>query len=110
MNFFDITLPSIPGKNIKFKIQDIKSIGFSRQAPRFKEDKTFLTKRFIDSFKNFQEKNDADESEAETKISLCCSCMTEKPADEFRYIVPETKKYLVPKYEEMKNYTPSEKK
>jgi len=32
---FDINIPSIPGKIIKFKIQDIKSTAFGTQKNRF---------------------------------------------------------------------------
>lgn len=44
---FDINLPTIPGKSIKFKIQDIKSKAFGAQAARFKDNKGLLTKKFI---------------------------------------------------------------
>jgi hypothetical protein len=53
---FDISIPSIPTKRIKFKIQDIKNTAFGSQKNRFKEDKSFLTKKFIESFNNFKEK------------------------------------------------------
>ena len=36
---FDINIPTIPSKTIKFKIQDIKSIGFNSQKQRFKDNK-----------------------------------------------------------------------
>ena len=51
---FDISLPSIPGKTIKFKIQDIKQTSFGSQKSRFIENKKGLTKKFIESFNNFQ--------------------------------------------------------
>jgi hypothetical protein len=44
---FEINLPSIPGKCIKFKIQDIKSSAFGIQKPRFPDNKSNLTKKFI---------------------------------------------------------------
>lgn len=44
---FEINLPSIPGKNIKFKIQDIKSSAFGAQKARFPDNKTILTKKFV---------------------------------------------------------------
>ena len=50
---FDISLPSIPGKTIKFKIQDIKSAAFGSQKARSPDKKSALTKKFIDSFTNF---------------------------------------------------------
>jgi hypothetical protein len=50
---FDISLPSIPGKTIKFKIQDIKQSSFGSRKPRFHENKKVLTKKFIESFGNF---------------------------------------------------------
>jgi hypothetical protein len=50
---FDINIPSIPGKIIKFKIQDIKSTAFGSQKLRFIDNKSVLTKKFIDSFNNF---------------------------------------------------------
>lgn len=50
---FDISLPSIPGKCIKFKIQDIKSAAFGVQKARFPDDKSNLVKKFVDSFHNF---------------------------------------------------------
>ena len=50
---FDISLPSIPGKNIKFKIQDIKSSAFGVQKARFPDNKSLLTKKFVESFSNF---------------------------------------------------------
>ena len=50
---FDISLPSIPGKSIKFKIQDIKAAAFGSQKARFPDNKSGLTKKFIDSFNNF---------------------------------------------------------
>lgn len=56
-NNFDISIPSIPSKTIKFKIQDIKSTAFGTQRNRFHENKAFLTKKFIDSFANFKEKH-----------------------------------------------------
>ena len=52
---FDISLPSIPGKNIKFKIQDIKSSAFGVQKARFPDNKSLLTKKFVESFSNFHE-------------------------------------------------------
>ena len=51
---FDINIPSIPSKRIKFKIQDIKTTVFGSQRNRFNENKTFLTQKFIESFNNFQ--------------------------------------------------------
>jgi hypothetical protein len=36
---FDISIPSIPGKMIKFKIQDIKTTAFGSQKNRFNENK-----------------------------------------------------------------------
>ena len=54
---FDISLPSIPGKNIKFKIQDIKASAFGSQKARFPDKKSVLTKKFIESFNNFHAKN-----------------------------------------------------
>lgn len=51
---FEISLPSIPGKSIKFKIQDIKSAAFGVQKTRFPDNKANLTKKFIESFQNFQ--------------------------------------------------------
>jgi hypothetical protein len=50
---FDISLPSIPGNVIKFKIQDIKSAAFGSQKARFADQKSILTQKFIDSFHNF---------------------------------------------------------
>ena len=50
---FDISLPSIPGKTIKFKIQDIKTAAFGSQKARFLDKKSNLTKKFIESFNNF---------------------------------------------------------
>jgi hypothetical protein len=44
---FDISLPSIPGKTIKFKIQDIKQTAFGSQKSRFNDNKKGLTKKFI---------------------------------------------------------------
>lgn len=44
---FDITLPSIPGKMIKLKIQDMKNIAFGSQKVRFTDNKSFLTKKFV---------------------------------------------------------------
>jgi hypothetical protein len=32
---FEVSLPSIPGQRIKFKIQDIKSSAFGTQRTRF---------------------------------------------------------------------------
>lgn len=53
---FDISIPSIPTKTIKFKIQDIKNTAFGSQRNRFLENKGFLTKKFVESFSNFAEK------------------------------------------------------
>jgi hypothetical protein len=53
---FDINIPSIPSNIIKFKIQDIKSTAFGSQRGRFNENKGFLTKKFIESFNNFHQK------------------------------------------------------
>jgi hypothetical protein len=50
---FEINLPSIPGKSIKFKIQDIKAAAFGVQKARFPDNKALLTKKFVDSFHNF---------------------------------------------------------
>lgn len=50
---FEINLPSIPGKNIKFKIQDIKAAAFGTQKARFPDNKAILTKKFVESFHNF---------------------------------------------------------
>lgn len=50
---FDISIPSIPTRTIKFKIQDIKSTAFGSQRNRFIDNKSFLTKKFIESFANF---------------------------------------------------------
>ena len=58
---FDISLPSIPGKTIKFKIQDIKSAAFGTQKARFSDDKSQLVKKFVDSFHNFHEPTKNDE-------------------------------------------------
>jgi hypothetical protein len=44
---FDISIPSIPTKSIKFKIQDIKNTAFGSQRTRFQENKAFLTKKFV---------------------------------------------------------------
>lgn len=55
---FDISLPSIPGKTIKFKIQDIKQTSFGSKKERFNENKRGLTKKFIESFNNFHENKD----------------------------------------------------
>lgn len=44
---FDINLPTIPGKVIKFKIQDIKNKAFGTQVARFKDNKALLTKKFV---------------------------------------------------------------
>ena len=55
---FDISLPSIPGKSVKFKIQDIKQTSFGAQKVRFNDDKRGLTKKFIESFNNFHESKD----------------------------------------------------
>lgn len=49
---FSINLPSIPAGVLKFKIQDVKSKGFMTKENRFKDDKTYLTGRFINSFPN----------------------------------------------------------
>ena len=59
---FDISLPSIPGKCIKFKIQDIKSAAFGVQKARFPDDKSNLVKKFVDSFHNFHQPEQNDET------------------------------------------------
>lgn len=64
---FDISLPSIPGKNIKFKIQDIKSTVFGTQKTRFPDNKSLLTKKFVESFSNFHES--APQETSYSKIS-----------------------------------------
>ena len=64
-NNFDINIPSIPSRTIKFKIQDIKTTAFGSQKKRFQENKGFLTKKFIDSFNNFREKNREIEEETQ---------------------------------------------
>lgn len=53
---FDINIPSIPGKIIKFKIQDIKSTAFGTQKNRFDQNKAFLTKKFYTIFSEFSSK------------------------------------------------------
>ena len=55
---FDINMPSIPTKMIKFKIQDIKNSACGSQRNRFQENKAFLTKKFVESFHNFTPKKD----------------------------------------------------
>ena len=52
-NKFDISLPSIPSKIIRFKIQDIKRPAFGSQRSRFIPQKSALTTKFINSFDNF---------------------------------------------------------
>ena len=47
MNNFEINLPTIPSKRIRFKIQDIKASAFGSEKIRFPERKSFLTKRFV---------------------------------------------------------------
>lgn len=44
---FDINLPSIPGKNIRFKIQDVNTAAFWTQKARFNDNKALLTKNFV---------------------------------------------------------------
>jgi hypothetical protein len=51
---FEVSVPSIPGRRIRFKIQDIKASGFGSQQERFARNKVFLTKHFIGSFNNFE--------------------------------------------------------
>jgi hypothetical protein len=60
---FEISLPSIPGKSIKFKIQDIKHSAFGSKKSRFTDNKKGLTKKFIDSFNNFHETKHRDYDE-----------------------------------------------
>lgn len=100
---FDINIPSIPSRMIKFKIQDIKSTAFGSQRNRFCENKSFLTKKFIESFNNFQqrtEKSDENPTEAESQLSY----HPEKSEQEYRLLIPEEKKYMLHNYDKYKNY------
>lgn len=65
---FDINLPSIPGKNIRFKIQDVNTAAFWTQKARFNDNKALLTKNFVQSFQNFHEskRNDEIDTQPET--------------------------------------------
>lgn len=101
---FDINIPSIPGKMIKFKIQDIKSTAFGTQKNRFDQNKTFLTNKFIQSFQNFHPKQqnkyeDNLETEAESRSSQRVSS-----EHEYRFLVPEEKKYMLHNYEKYRHY------
>lgn len=100
---FDINIPSIPSKIIKFKIQDIKSTAFGSQRGRFNENKGFLTKKFVESFNNFKEKpitTDAAETQAQSRVSS----KPDRSELEYRFLIPEEKKYMLHHYEKYKNY------
>jgi hypothetical protein len=90
---------------IKFKIQDIKSTAFGSQRNRFNENKAFLTKKFIESFNNFREKEakeviETSETEAESQISF----KPDRTEQEYRFLIPEEKKYMLHHYEKYKHY------
>lgn len=101
---FDISLPSIPGKNIKFKIQDIKSTAFGTQKARFPDNKSLLTKKFVESFSNFHEpdprsthgssKDDDEETQAESQYLEKSRLMNRET--KFRTMVSDNKKFLIP--------------
>ena len=58
-NDFDISLPSIPSKNMRFKLQAIFKPAFGSIKERFPDRKSSLTYKFISSFNNLHEqKND----------------------------------------------------
>lgn len=100
---FDINIPSIPTRMIKFKIQDIKTTAFGSQRNRFHDNKTFLTKKFIESFQNFHQPapkdSDAAETEAESRVSRGV-----RSEQEYRFLVPEERKYMLHHYDKYKNY------
>jgi hypothetical protein len=102
---FDINIPSIPSKIIKFKIQDIKSTAFGSQRGRFNENKGFLTKKFIESFNNFREKEQKTQPEPDTEAeSQLSTSKHERSELEYRFLIPEEKKYMLHHYEKYKNY------
>lgn len=49
---FKINIPSIPTNRIRFKVQDVREQGFLTKDNRFKDNKEYLTKKFINSFTN----------------------------------------------------------
>lgn len=104
---FDISLPSIPGKSIKFKIQDIKSSAFGSQKSRFPDNKSLLTKKFVESFSNFHEpkpdeaftKKDDDQDTMAESDYLSKSRQREI---KFRTMVSDHKKFLIPAFNQAK--------
>lgn len=99
-------MPSIPSKVLKFKIQDVRMKGFSTKDARFKDDKEYLTKRFINSFANLQPKQKVvEETKSEPSTSLS-RCFREEQ-DNYRWMVSDDKKNLLIKYEDhYKTYQP----
>lgn len=88
---FDISIPSIPTRTIKFKIQDIKSTAFGSQRNRFLENKAFLTKKFVESFNNFSEKPrlKPDHEELETSDGSRVIHTDARMEQEYRFMIPE---------------------
>ncbi len=100
---FDINIPSIPSNIIKFKIQDIKSTAFGSQRGRFNENKGFLTKKFIESFNNFHQKPPPSPPTTTAPDDSRLSTQVRSEA-EYRFLIPEEKKYMLHHYEKYKDY------
>jgi hypothetical protein len=104
-NNFDINIPSIPSRGIKFKIQDIKTTAFGSQKNRFNENKSFLTKKFIESFSNFKEKVVEKEKEMETETEAESKAESGRVGkQEYRVFIPEEKKYMLYHLDKYKHY------
>jgi hypothetical protein len=99
-------LPTIPGKDLKFKIQDVRMKGFLTREARFKDDKEYLTKRFINSFANLLPKPTSP-AETKSEVSTNLSSYFREDHDNFRWMVGDDKKNLLIKYEDKyKSYQP----
>ncbi len=84
---FNINMPSIPTTKMLFKIQDVKAKGFNARESRFKDNKTYLTGRFISSFGNLFPPTPKKEIERNSEQSTNLSSFFRSDNDNFRMFV-----------------------
>jgi hypothetical protein len=92
---FKINLPSIPGKAIRLRVQDVTQKGFLGREHRFHSDKSKLTSEFTETFDNLHRAQTPPEPEEYEKQSrsTVASYHTESPP--VRYVMPEYKNVLM---------------
>ena len=101
MQNFSINIPSIPTNKIQFKIQNSKFKGFNQKELRFKDNLSYLTEHFINSFPNLNLPSSPKKEEEDnvSKISTNNSfSFGKKSSDSFRMMVSDNKKNLLVKY------------